>query len=197
MHVCSTKWVVFFTLFMVLQQGFGPQCLCLIFIDLPLMSAIFMSCRVQRRTYFSPSYCQLLEVPLRLVFRLRGTSGGNRPIRFFLPRRLNMEGKPALVGQFGVNRFFRRTRPTRRNQFTLMSPPKQKHMPFLPSTATILVGMRSSLLATSTPPTSKSASIFGLPTMSFRPLMRSKRGFTGSKITWTLSLSCPKDGKLA
>jgi len=110
MHVCSPTSVVFFLVFMVLQQGFGPQCLCLIFLDMPLMSETFMSCRVQCRTNLSLTYCQLLEVSLHLVLRLRGTSGGNRPIRFFLPRRLNMEGKPALVGQFGVNRFFRRRR---------------------------------------------------------------------------------------
>ena len=87
-------------------------------------------------------------------------------------------------------------RPTRSKKLTVASPPKQKHMPFLSSMATGIVGMLSSKLPTRAPTTSGKASTFGLPMKSLRPLTKSKSGFKGSNTTRTSQRICRKDGWL-
>ena len=73
------------------------------------------------------------------------------------------------------------TSPTRRGNLTIASPPRLKRMPVLPSKATGIIGMLSTNLPTSVQAASRRCSTIGLPKMSFRPLMPSKSGFTGSK----------------
>jgi len=54
MHTFGRMSVVFLLVFVVLQEGFVPQGLCHIFIDLPLIPTTLMHFVVQFATCFTP-----------------------------------------------------------------------------------------------------------------------------------------------